>query len=416
MSDKHVIELKEYEQAKDIYLPEETAVKLRQAYSKVVQLQHTSRESHYSIRPGSVAGVFRVGNYTFRISPKVDLPVIWDWLAATYDLSSLQWSRTESGFQKQLGDLEWVVKFFLHECKKIYSRGIKKGYITEEASLRAVRGQLQVQRTLQLWLKHDYQFGCRYDELTENVKENYIIFCTLADMLHREYEDPIVLKDLREIRNIFGRELDSFTLENNIVPAEQLKEINLLPVTRLNMHYKPAFEWAILYWQVTALSFELGDRKSSSFLLDMNELFEMYIGKRLTKELGRHGMQVSLQKHDSLAEGGKIRIIPDVVIKTSYGREIILDLKYISRRDGSSINSNVFQMLAYLTARKAEHGILLYAGGEERRDSIKNSSFTIHQWSLQLDRGVRREEIEKRIGMIVEKMVRLGTEEASNVT
>ncbi|MEK3806105.1 hypothetical protein MHB63_05870 [Bacillus sp. FSL H8-0547] len=416
MSDEQVINLKEYEQVNDVYLPEETAVILRQAYSNVVQLQHTGRESHYSLRAGAVAGVFRVGNYKFRISPKVDLPVIWDWLAAAYDLNSVHWSRTETGFQKQLGDLEWVVKFFLHECKKIYSRGIKKGYITEEAPLRAMRGQLQAQRTLQLWQKHDYQFDCRYDELTENVKENHIIVCALADMLHREYEDPIVLNDLREIRYIFGRELESFTLKKSTVSAEQLKEIELLPVTRLNMHYMSAFQWAILYWQTSALSFELGDRKSSSFLLDMNELFEMYIGKRLIKELGRYGMQVSLQKHDSLAKGGKIRIIPDVIIKKRDGREIILDLKYISRRDDSSINSNVFQMLAYLTARRAQHGILLYAGGGERSDSIKNSSFTIHQWSLQLDRGLRREEIEKRIGMIVEKMVRLGTEDASIVT
>lgn len=76
-----------------------------------------------------------------------------------------------------------------------------------------MRGQLQAQRTLQLWQKHDYQFDCRYDELTENVKENHIIVCALADMLHREYEDPIVLNDLREIRYIFGRELESFTLK-----------------------------------------------------------------------------------------------------------------------------------------------------------------------------------------------------------
>lgn len=343
MSDEQIIELKEHEQVNDVYLPEETAFKLREAYSNVVQLQYSGRDSHYSLRAGAVAGVFRVGNYTFRISPKVDLPVIWDWLATAFDLSSVQWSIKQTAFQKQLGNLEWVVKFFLQECRKIYSQGIKKGYITEEAPLRAVRGQLQVQHTLQLWLKHDYEFDCRYDELTENVTENYIIVCALADMLHRNYEDAIVLRDLREIRNIFGRELDSFTMKNSTVPAEQVKKIELLPITRLNMHYKPAFQWAVLYWQASALGFELGDRKSRSFLLDMNQLFEMYIGKRLTKELGRYGMQVSLQKYDSLAEGGKIKIIPDVVIKTRDGHEIILDTKYISRRDDSSINSNVFR-------------------------------------------------------------------------
>lgn len=73
-------------------------------------------------------------------------------------------------------------------------------------------------------------------------------------------------------------------------------------------------------------------------------------------------------------------------------------------------------MLAYLTAREAKHGILLYAGGGERSVSIKNSSFTIHQWSLQLDRGLGREEIENRIGMIVEKVVRIGNQRSSIVT
>ncbi|WP_078596341.1 McrC family protein [Evansella clarkii] len=407
MNEEKVIRLTEYEKLNNIFLPEEIAASLKNKYSAAVQVQHTAGDNKYTLRAGSIVGAFRCNNYLFKISPKVELPVIWEWLATAYDLSTVRWSETEVSYETDFGDLEWIVKFFLHECKRIYSRGIKKGYVTEESPLPAVRGQLHAEKTFKRWLKHDYQFDCRYDELTENVKENFLITCALMDMLKRGYGDSSVPRDLRELKNIFGREIDGRSLKSSPEPDEQVRNINLLPVTRLNAHYKPAFQWALLYWKATALTFELGGQKSSSFLLDMNELFEMYIGKKLVQELSKHGVEVTLQKHDSLAEGGKIKIIPDVIIKSRDGREVILDLKYISRRDDSSINSNVFQMLAYLTARQTEHGILLYAGGRERTDQIKNSPFTIHQWSLQLDRGLDKEEINIKVNDIIKRIIKL---------
>lgn len=405
MNEHQIIQLKEFQQLSNIYLSKDTATGLRKNFNGAIQVTPTMEENSYYIAANSVVGVFEYKDTIIHIKPKVDIPVIWDWLAVAYDLKSVQFMDSNIGFEEAFGSLEWIVKSFIQECQKIYTRGIKKGYITQEEAINSVRGQWKPRETFDRWLKYDYQFDCRFDELTEDVKENQLIAATLKNMVSKKYNDSRVSKDCKALFNLFSKELNLQEMVHKTTPNKWVQEIERLPRTRLNAYYDDAFQWAKMYWKAMSLSFEVGKVRSHSFLLDMNELFEAYIGKLLIQQLKDFGISVTLQNYDTLAKEGKIRIIPDIIIKSQSGQEIVIDTKYIVRRDASSINSNVFQMLAYLTARQTNHGILLYAGGHERVDQIKNSDFTIHQWSLNLDKGLSEKDIQLRIEDILRRLI-----------
>lgn len=404
MNETQVIQLREFQQ-KNSYLSKDTSRGLQQEFNRVLQVTPTMDEDCYILTGKSVVGVFEYNGTIIQIKPKVDIPVIWDWLSVAYDLKSIEFNDSNIGFEETFGTLEWIVKSFIQECQKIYSRGIKKGYITQEEAIKSIRGQWQPRETFDRWLKHDYQFDCRFDELTENVKENQLIASTLKNMMWKKYNDSSVTKDCKELFGLFGKELNFQEMNYKKTPNKWIQELDRLPRTRLNAYYHDAFQWARMYWKAKSLSFELGSMRSNSFLLDMNELFELYIGKLLIQKLKDYGIKVALQKYDNLAENGKIRIIPDIIVKSLSGKEIVIDTKYIVRRDEASINSNIFQMLAYLTARQTNQGILLYAGGPERTDQIKNSDFAIYQWSLNLEQGLSKEGIQLRIEEFIERLI-----------
>lgn len=405
MSEPQVLQLNEYQMLKNIHLSRDISQGLRQKFGHVLEVNPTMEVDRYNLKGKSIVGVFKYNGTTVQIKPKVDIPTIWEWLSVAYDLKSLHFKDSNIGFEQTFGSLDWIVKFFIHECKIIYSKGIIKGYFTKEEAIQSIRGQWQPRETYNRWIKHDYQFDCRFDELTENVKENQFIAGTFRSMMSKRYPDSSVIKDCKELLSAFGKELTIAEINQKMSPARWVKELDSLPRTRLNAYYQNAFAWARMYWKATALAFEMGNHQSDSFLLDMNELFEMYIGKLLIRELKGSGVNVTLQKHDSLAEGGKIKLITDILVKSDSGKEIVIDTKYMVKKDNASINSNVFQMLAYLTARKTSDGILLYAGGPERSDLIKNSDFRIHQWSLNLDCSLDKDEIDSGIHSFIERLL-----------
>ncbi|MNJ74421.1 hypothetical protein D3C77_713510 [compost metagenome] len=61
-------------------------------------------------------------------------------------------------------------------------------------------------------------------------------------------------------------------------------------------------------------------------------------------------------------------------------------------------------MLAYLTARKSDTAILLYASGPEREDRIKNTGFSVLQWSLKLESTGDYLEEENRLLNIINRV------------
>jgi 5-methylcytosine-specific restriction enzyme subunit McrC len=404
MPTRNFYEISEYQTLKEIQLSSASVWILENEYNQIVKVRPSRKYGYWDLTSNSYIGRIELPDAAIQIKPKVPVPRILDWIALAYDLKSLNVNSINSGYESDVGNQEWLVKFFIIECQTILTKGLKKGYIGQQEPLQSVRGQLQTTATLTRWLKNDFRFDCHYDELTTWVKENQIIYAGLLMMNQLNYFDPFILKELKKLLNFFGNDNIKGHFQLNNVHT-LLEELNQLPINRLNQHYQTSFQLLSLYVKGLSFSNSLGENKLSSFLLDMNELFELYISKRLELTLQSYKIRVYRQKHDWLAECGKIKIIYDMILKDQYNNEIIIDTKYKQKIDDKAINSHIFQMVSYMTARNAKAAILLYAAGPEREDKIKQINKTVYQWSLKLDNDAV--DFEMELDTIVESVLSL---------
>lgn len=382
MTVRQVVELKEYQTIEGVLLTDVELEWLQQRCSKAIACKRGANGG-VSLTASSWIGRIRLPGIEIRIRPKLPLNRIWHWLSWAYDLKSLRWTG-DAGFESNWDDMDWLIHFYVRACERIAAIGLRKNYISVEDAIPSVKGTLQSSLTVGRWQRQDYRFDCKFDEFTSWVDENRCIFAGLQSMRKLQLKDPRLYVKLRTLMDVFGQEKSLFppmTLTDAI--GKQL--LMRMQTNRLNRQYSEAFSLLRLYWNGVAIADAEGGVKAESFLLDMNELYEAYIAARFRAALEPQGIRVIAQQHDWLAEDGRIKIVPDLILRDSSGREIIVDTKYKQKKDESSINADVFQMLAYLTARKSEVAILLYASGPEREDRIKNAGFSVLQWSLNLE-------------------------------
>lgn len=401
MNESRMIRLVEYKTINGVILTHHEATILHNEFAHALTIRSEGQDE-YQLTAASYVGKIVLGNLSIEIHPKLPIPLLWDWLAYAYDIRSLKWTQ-QAGYEEDFGDLEWLIKAYIRECRRIVAHGLRKAYVTEQAVIESARGSLNATTTASLWLKQEYRFDCRYDEFTSWAIENQCIFAGLTDMMRFSIQDKKLLIDIQNLLQLFGAHKPAALHSLEVVRLAK-PELDHMKPNRLNIVYMPAFQLLRMFWRQASLSFESGGIRVQSFLLDMNELYERYIFRRLEDELKGDGIHVVDQQHDWLAEGGKIRILPDILLRCKE-QEVILDTKYKRKTDESSINQDVFQMLAYMTARKSQHAILLYASGPEREDQVKHTGMMVYQWSLELEQiNSDREQFEARIRVIVDRV------------
>lgn len=403
---KPVYRLKEYETASGLPLSPASAAILRKEFHHVVTLRSAAADT-WDVAASSYIGRIELPDAALYIAPKITGVTVWHWLSVAYDLPSLRFSPAATRLGEWTGDVEWLIKAFAKECAAIVRGGLRSGYETRVEPTENVRGHLRIAPTLAQWMKQEYRFVCAYDEPTRSVAENRLLYAGLYHMAQRRYRDPSLRRDLLRLCPAFAPEkLPEREEAETALPSEQLAELARLPCLRLSRSYARACAWLALYWRGSAWAMREGAVPHDSFVLDMNELFERYVARRLQETLSRHGIEVSTQPHHWLGENGHIRIVPDLVLRHPSGKEVVVDTKY-KLRTGQGENADVFQMLAYLTARQAHSGVLLYAAGPERTDRIQNTGKTIHRWSLGLESPQAIEEQEACMSRMVERLLAL---------
>lgn len=133
-------------------------------------------------------------------------------------------------------------------------------------------------------------------------------------------------------------------------------------------HYKPALRLARLVLANLTLRDTVGETQASSFMLDMNELFERFVTERLQREL-RGRLEVKDQHQDRLDEGRTVTIKPDLVFRTAGSPRFVADIKYkLTDEAAGGRNADYYQLLAYTTALDLPEGVLIYCLDANRPD------------------------------------------------
>jgi 5-methylcytosine-specific restriction enzyme subunit McrC len=183
------------------------------------------------------------------------------------------------------------------------------------------------------------------------------------------------------------------TIETQLIRYyKRLDEITLVPIstdyfksieyTPLNQHYKPILTLCELLLRDSALDEEIGQKTSISFLINMNKLFEEFIGNLLGKKLYEY--EVDLQKIEHPEKSGEGLIIKlDILISRNGIPLFIIDTKY-QETSGKPEASHLEQLSLYSNTTHIKNCALVYAGKSETRRYDLKEDIAIHILSFDL--------------------------------
>ena len=146
--------------------------------------------------------------------------------------------------------------------------------------------------------------------------------------------------------------------------------------TRLNEHYKPALRLAHLVLANLTLQDAIGATQASSFMVDMNKLFERFVTERLQRAL-RGRLDVKSQHADYLGEERKLGIKPDLLFRSTGAARFVADIKYkLTDEAAGGRHPDYYQLLAYTTALDLPEGVLIYCLNANRPDNPDDNGST----------------------------------------
>ena len=308
----------------------------------------------------SWVGVVRFSEFEVRVVPKLaggNLGVVrmLDYASGINALRRYDTARDIEAVGDNL--VELIAWLFADACGRLIRDGLLSDYVTREDSLHALRGRLRVLDQLQHRFGRVDPLEVEYDEFESDIPENQIIAAAL-DATRAIVRTPIVQRPIRRFHSIFHEACEPSDLDPLALLGEQA-------YTRRNEHYRGAHALAGLLLRRLAVRdlFTPGGTRSFAFLLDMNELFELFVSRLATEALEPLGVQVHAQHRDrsividDSTGRGYSAIIPDLLLETSFrGTPIKLpmDAKYKLYDNKKIQESDVYQAFFYAFAYAAE--------------------------------------------------------------
>ena len=283
------------------------------------------------------------------LQPKVPLNNLFRMLEYAYDIASFK-------LLDRLYDCESIRDFYdtlaVILSKRLLVRareGLYKTYQDEYESIGFVRGRIDIATFSRTAVKS--LIPCSYEDHTIDNIDNQIVACTLHTILRSgicsERSIPILRKAERVLRNSVS--LKSF-FGNQCVNR---------CYNRLNKDYEVLHKLCRFFLDNTGPTQNYGDRAMVPFLIDMAQLFELFVARWLKKNLDSRYI---LKTHESLhiGEKGAMRMNMDLVIfERASGKPLcVLDTKYKAHSTVSRQDYN--QVVAYGDALHCNNAMLIY--------------------------------------------------------
>lgn len=317
------------------------------------------------LQTGATVGRLQLGSVGIRILPKTPMPSLLAMLAEVHELAQLTPQLTDYETTHEVIDL--LVQIFLGQVERVVRQGLKRTYIEEAEALVAVRGRIDLPRTVSLHLRGRAKAHCRYEDFTLDGPENGLLLAALH-AVRGTRTLPVARRNMaHRIAAEFGG------VRPRVQPCADASPAGL---DRLNQHYHPSLQLASLILQCMGITQEFGMTEADGFLLDMNQLFERFVCRKLEKLLQPDGVRVQSQRSSSFDEGKQAAIQPDILIQSRQGKRLVADTKY--KIGTTAQSSDLYQMLAYCRVLDISHGLLLTTGkGQQRRYEVLDGATTI---------------------------------------
>ncbi len=323
---------------------------------RYLSVEPDERPGYWQVAAHNYVGSMNVEGLQVLVRPKIPLRNLF--LLLEVGLRPRDWHDEAVRFETTGDLLPALVSFFARTTETTLARGLYHSYREQRDRLVALRGRVDMARQLA-------QPGvviptaCRFTEFT-------------ADLIENSYLKAAVSRSLR----VAGvQPIDRRRLMQHLVTLEDVGDVphrhtddDRVVFTRLNEHYKPALRLSRLVLANLTLRDAVGETQASSFMLDMNELFERFVTERLRRALkGR--LDVKDQHGDRLDEERTVAIKPDLLFRSGGSPRFVADIKYKLTDDAAAgRHPDYYQLLAYTTALDLPEGVLIYCLDANRPD------------------------------------------------
>lgn len=321
-----------------------------------LQIEPASGEDNkFYLTPSSKVGVLEIEDLAIHIEPKISIDHLM--FLMSYSLDPDNWKQFGFNLSETDSILEAIIPAFLMHIRKVFSRGILKGYLSKEDSLTTVRGQIRFSDQIRKRFGLSIPIEVTYDEFTEDILENQLIKAAIDRLLKNRIRSDAMRLELKRYW---------LALENvSLIPFNP-RNLPTVKLTRLNSRYISTLEISKLILRSSTFQHTSGKIEGRSFIVDMNQVFEDFIVIALRENLGLTPYsfpQNAKGKRLYLDSRSAIRLEPDLSWWSKGTCHFVGDVKYkeLSKRARSA---DIYQMLAYTTATQLPLGILIYAKDE----------------------------------------------------
>jgi 5-methylcytosine-specific restriction enzyme subunit McrC len=189
-----------------------------------------------------------------------------------------------------------------------------------------------------------------YDDFTEDVLENRMLRTAASLLLRLPRLPHEARRRLLRLRALLS-EVSELTVG---------AEVRTPMITRLNERYAPALALADLVLSSASVGSGVGTTASTSFVFDMNRVFEDFVTIALGESLAPYGGELRSQV-TAKRLSRHIALKPDLAWWRKGEWNAVLDVKYKPLYDKRFPNADAYQMLAYTLAYELDRGWLIYA-------------------------------------------------------
>lgn len=288
--------------------------------------------------------------------------------------------------------LEIFIAMFLNELDNLVKKGLKSSYVTQEENRKFLKGKLLFNQNLKYNLSHKEKFFTASDEFSVNIAPNRIIKSTL-ELLSRQGFSPKIYARLTQMRFIFADIASSQNID---------KDLSQCAKSRLFNAYDLVLQWCKVFLRKQAFTPFQGNTKAFALLFDMNKLFESFVASEMKKWYNdenfreKKGQQyqefmdkicnketkISIgiqEKRKYLATAKEdnsdiFQLNPDIVGYKDSVPHFIADTKWKNSENYGILQSDMYQMWAYLSKYECKRGFLIYP--EIANNDNKKFNFT----------------------------------------
>jgi 5-methylcytosine-specific restriction enzyme subunit McrC len=331
-------------------------------------------DHHSRLRAQQVVGVLAAEGCTLEILPKIEglgsgedetsrtriRERLVHMLAVAHDLDLAVGGAANLGTQRDTL-LEVLIGVFCDKLTDVLRHGMPRRYVDHADDLPSLRGRLDVQRQFTALAASPQRLACRFEEFSSDIALNQVMKAAVS-RLSRISQSPKNQRRLRELAHLYE--------DVAAVPTKALKWSSIV-LDRTNHRWREMCDLARLLLAGDYQTTSQGSDRGFSLLFAMNDLFEAFVAKMLTRALRGTGLHVVSQDRRlyCLAESDGVRrfqVRPDIVVRRGSETLMIIDTKWkriAARIDDSKqgvSQADVYQMMAYGRLYACPKLMLLY--------------------------------------------------------